>query len=88
MVGLGDIFKIMSRVYMIAQSVARLGDLAAMRARNAGMEVGEMGALNMAGHVALQAADLAAVPALPHGPPPVRRVGSSRHSLSNRLVQA
>jgi|688.fasta_scaffold625296_2 hypothetical protein len=73
---------------MIAQSVARLGDLGAVRARNAGMEVGEMGALYMAGHVALQAADLAAVPALPHGPTPVGRVRSPRHSLGNRLVQA
>jgi len=73
---------------MIAQSVARLGDLGAVRARNAGMEVGKMSALNMAGHVTLKAADLAAVPALPHGPPPVRRVRSPRHPLSNRLVQA
>jgi hypothetical protein len=73
---------------VIAKRVARLGDLGAVRARNAGMEVGKVSALNMAGHVALQAADLATVPALPHGPPSVGRVRSSRHSLSNRFVQA
>ena len=77
----------MSRVYVIAEGIASLGHLGAMGAGNAWVEVGQVSALNVTRHVALEAANLATVPALPHGPP-VRRVRCPRHSLRNRVVQA
>ena len=51
---------------MVTECVARLGDLAAMRTGDAGMNVPQMGGLNVAGHVTFEAAGLAAIPTAPH----------------------